>query len=127
MKIKVRKAEGYVLDWLVARCEGRTDLCIDPDDGEICARDEFEYSTDCLLGVPIIEREKIGVWFRTEFDCWFSANAKWMDADPESDEFLDMTGVFRGPTLLIAAMRCYVTSKLGEEVEVPDELVEYQS
>ncbi len=29
-----------------------------------------------------------------------------------------------GTTLLIAAMRCYVTSKLGEEVEVPDELLE---
>ena len=27
-----------------------------------------------------------------------------------------------GPTPLIAAMRCYVISKLGEEVEVPDEL-----
>lgn len=28
-----------------------------------------------------------------------------------------------GPTLLIAAMRCYVASKLGDEVEVPDELL----
>jgi hypothetical protein len=27
-----------------------------------------------------------------------------------------------GPTPLIAAMRCYVISKLGDEVEVPDEL-----
>lgn len=26
-----------------------------------------------------------------------------------------------GPTPLIAAMRCYVASKLGEEVEIPDE------
>jgi hypothetical protein len=29
-----------------------------------------------------------------------------------------------GPTPLIAAMRCYVTSKLGDEVEVPDELAQ---
>ncbi len=28
-----------------------------------------------------------------------------------------------GSTPLIAAMRCYVASKLGEEVEVPDELI----
>lgn len=28
-----------------------------------------------------------------------------------------------GPTLLIAAMRCYVVSKLGEEVEVPEDLL----
>ena len=27
-----------------------------------------------------------------------------------------------GPTPLIAAMRCYVASKLGDEVEVPVEL-----
>ena len=28
-----------------------------------------------------------------------------------------------GPTPLIAAMRCYVASKLGDEVEVPVELL----
>lgn len=30
--------------------------------------------------------------------------------------------VYFGPTPLIAAMRCYVASKLGDEVEVPEEL-----
>jgi hypothetical protein len=29
-----------------------------------------------------------------------------------------------GPTPLTAAMRCYVASKLGDEVEVPDELLQ---
>ena len=28
-----------------------------------------------------------------------------------------------GPTMLIAAMRCYVASKLGEEIDVPEELL----
>ena len=28
-----------------------------------------------------------------------------------------------GSTHLIAAMRCYVASKLGDEVEVPDETI----
>jgi hypothetical protein len=28
-----------------------------------------------------------------------------------------------GPTPLIAAMRCYVASKLGDEVEIPAELL----
>jgi hypothetical protein len=27
-----------------------------------------------------------------------------------------------GPTPLIAAMRCYVASKLGDEVDIPEEL-----
>lgn len=29
----------------------------------------------------------------------------------------------RGPTMLIAAARCLVASKLGDEVEIPDELI----
>lgn len=29
---------------------------------------------------------------------------------------------YKGPTRLIAAMRCYVASKLGDEVEVPEGL-----
>jgi hypothetical protein len=29
-----------------------------------------------------------------------------------------------GPTPLVAAMRCYVASQLGDEVDVPDELVD---
>ena len=29
-----------------------------------------------------------------------------------------------GPTSLIAAMRCFVASKLGEEVEIPQEILE---
>lgn len=27
--------------------------------------------------------------------------------------------VYKGPTLLIAAMRCYVASKLGNDIEIP--------
>ena len=30
---------------------------------------------------------------------------------------------FDGPTPLVAAMRSYVSSKLGDKVEVPDELI----
>ena len=28
-----------------------------------------------------------------------------------------------GPTALIAAMRCYVASKMGDEIEIPEELI----
>jgi hypothetical protein len=30
--------------------------------------------------------------------------------------------MYYGPTPLIAAMRCYVASKIGLEVEIPEEL-----
>ena len=28
-----------------------------------------------------------------------------------------------GPTMLVAAMRCYVASKLGDEITIPEELL----
>lgn len=48
--------------------------------------------------------------------------------DPKADCWARTTSggyLAYGPTHLIAAMRCYVTSKLGKGVEVPSELLEY--
>lgn len=73
------------------------------------------YSTVWGNGGPIIEREKIplypvigGTW-QAEYVCWQGED----DADTKS---------INGPTPLIAAMRCFVASKLGDEVDVPEEL-----
>ena len=38
------------------------------------------------------------------------------------DWYADTSRVPSRPTPLIAAMRCYVASKLGDEVDVPEEL-----
>ena len=62
---------------------------------------EHHYSTDWAHGGPIIEREKMGV---------FPTHGGWA------------AGLQSGPTPLIAAMRCYVASVLGDEVDVPEEL-----
>ena len=35
----------------------------------------------------------------------------------------DNSGHMTGPTPLIAAMRCFVASKLGDEVDIPKELL----
>jgi hypothetical protein len=59
---------------------------------------EHQYSTDWAQGGPIIEREGIAL------------------LPPELAEMPGYEG--RGETLLIAAMRCYVASKLGDEVEI---------
>ena len=73
------------------------------------------FSTSWAQGGPIIERERIAVEFvrRDEVDSallvW-SANKYGTGYDEE------------GFTPLIAAMRCYVASKLGDEVELPEEL-----
>jgi hypothetical protein len=63
---------------------------------------------DWALGGPIIERE--GITVRRYTDALWDASIGRLDY------------VADGPTPLVAAMRCYVISKLGDEVEVPDEL-----
>ena len=97
--MKTSELQGPALDWAVAQCEyfpvrnGFDDNCP-------------EYSTDWAYGGPIIERERICL-IDQGGDYW-QALWGWKEAF--------------GPTPLIAAMRCYVASKLGDEVEIPEEL-----
>jgi len=75
------------------------------------------FSTDWSKGGPIIERENINFW----------TSNSWQD---ERGNFTSIktakhptsTQHHNGETPLIAAMRCYVSSKLGDEVELPEEL-----
>jgi hypothetical protein len=129
MKLKTSELQGAVLDWAVAKCEGKTKLyqirrgdsrVIDTDHPEYFEqykRQHDEYSTDWALAGPIIERERIGFKYTgtaMEFVAWVNGELSTMH-----DQY--------GPTPLIAAMRCYVASKFGDDlvlfkVEVPDEL-----
>jgi len=111
MKIKTSELTGPALDWAVAKCEG-----VDSEAARLF-HDEgyYNYSTDWAQGGPIIEREEIELTFdRTGEDTLWRA------------EMFDLKGVSvaheYGPTPLIAAMRCYVAYKLGDEVEIPEEL-----
>lgn len=76
-----------------------------------CARSAR--STDWTDGGPIIEREKIGVDPDDDYDQWDAILKHSARADGVQLSF------GRGPTPLIAAMRAFVASKLGEEVELP--------
>ena len=98
--MKTSELHGAALDWAVAQCEyfpvrhGVDDNCP-------------EYSTDWSQGGPIIEREKIALYLNGD-DGWTGEDG-WKRAT--------------GPTPLIAAMRCYVAMKMGDEVDVPVELI----
>jgi hypothetical protein len=111
MKIKISNATNRQLDWLVAKCEG-----VSITFGVHGPSGQWEmYSTNWAQGGPIIERESIelryhavvvaGIWYRDG-----------IGIDECTHKAID-------PTPLIAAMRCLVLSKLGEEVEVPDGLL----
>ena len=107
MKIKTSELIDEKLNWAVSEAEG----CSYGDYFEDGLRNCRAWSTDWSQGGPIIEREAI--LFHP------AANQRFM-------AFFRKTGtsgiVGFGETHLIAAMRAYVASKLGDEVEIPEEL-----
>jgi hypothetical protein len=111
--MKTSELTGDKLDWAVAKSLGLEAETLDPITWGCTAYPSgcYNYSTRWAQGGPIIEREKINtVWYGT----WLAS----MPADSTGE-----SAGFYGPTPLIAAMRCYVASKLGDEVEIPKELI----
>jgi hypothetical protein len=125
--MRTSELQGAALDWAVAKCEGVfvqisnggwwvfdsdafSEFRNDYNDSKLQA---FQPSTDWSQGGPIIEREGIHIkkhpsdWIALPYDSVFSEEA-----------------YQQGPTPLVSAMRCYVASKMGDEVEVPDELLQ---
>jgi hypothetical protein len=117
MKIKTSELIGPALDWAVAKCMGhRVAECHGtyiriylPDPKQAGYTLAFCPSTDWSQGGPIIQRERIAVE-------WGKNSCQWL-ADINDGLFIQC-----GNTYLQAAMRCYVASKLGDEVEIPEEL-----
>ena len=100
MKIKTSELEDLALDWAVTKCEGY--------DHEVTSSEwgMWGWATDWAQGGPLIEREVIALYLY--------GPEKWCAVADDKE--------YQGPTPLIAAMRCYVASKLGDEVEIPEEL-----
>ncbi|CAB4159260.1 Bacteriophage P22, NinX [uncultured Caudovirales phage] len=103
--MKTSELTGAALDWAVTKIEAeRKRFTIYPEY-------MTDYSTNWAHGGPIIEREAINLralgsalW---EAETWSAGG----------DQYL-----LDGTTPLIAAMRCYVASKLGDEVQLPEDL-----
>jgi len=125
MKIKAWKLAGAALDWAVVKAQGSQptirSLVVSPN--EISSRiflgdDECNPSTEWAQGGPIIERERIEPAFIDNPEINELAPTQ-----PWVTSIGDSTDEYPGPTILVAAMRCYVGSKLGWELDVPDELL----
>lgn len=122
MKIKLSEATPIQINWLVAKCEGielnsqglYNRLLVD---GHMSRGQEmlapYRPTTDWAQGGPIIEREEI------DLNCYESpkTGVGWWSA-----EITGTQAKAKAHTPLIAAMRCYVASKLGDEVKIPEEL-----
>lgn len=131
--IKTSELQGAALDYAVAVALGyrvyvdlkkyqqaRTDFKSVPMYIGYCA-----YSTDWSQGGPIIERENIN-WYRNNKRGFPSDSNRWnAHITHNHDEEPIMRIQFQGwgETQLVAAMRCYVASKLGDVIDIPDELV----
>lgn len=133
MKIKTADLTGPALDWAVAKCQlffGDIEI-----NGCVWWK-ELPYlpSTDWAQGGPIKEREGIatrrskGIWYAMlSSDLGDGERAQWCEYTWRGLNLSDSKPRpvrFKGETELQATMRCYVASKLGDEVDVPDELVQ---
>jgi hypothetical protein len=132
--IKVSELTGAALDWAVAKCVGHLDARRvvvdlvymsghDPVRWEprldVYYSSAYSPSTDWAQGGPIIEHEGIDLWCGVP-DSVAEKNAGWLTAWRACYHRCGVgTEPIFGPTPLIAAMRCYVASKLGDEVDIP--------
>ena len=120
--MKTTELTGTALDYAVAIAEGGTDFGFDGIthgfklNGRMkvlatgwALSMSYHPSTNWAQGGPIIEREKLDV---------FCSGNVWDASTGDRHPNVIKTGT----TPLIAAMRCYVASKLGDEVEIPEEL-----
>lgn len=123
--MRTSELTGAALDWAVAKC------LPNPQDvthkNGVVRRQPVQYaftpSTNWAQGGPIIARELINAephflsaGFAHPMGVW-----EWV-AYVLGPNNIDDPCEQHGPTPLVAAMRCYVASKLGDEVEVPEEL-----
>ena len=116
--MKTTELQGAALDWAVAMSEGYEPQI---DRGMVWCRpfhgsfSRYCPTTDWAQGGPIIEREKINIG---KHSCDEDGVVTW----GASKSSLFQGAFYAGPTPLIAAMRCYVASKLGDEIELPEDL-----
>ena len=111
-KMKTSELTSAALDWAVAKCEGLKNKV--EIEGVVWLVDAQGYisrnynpSSNWSWGGPIIERELL--LLRPHGLAWECSTGaiNWI----------------KGPTPLIASMRCYVASKLGDTVNIPKELI----
>lgn len=131
MKRKVSELTGIALDYAVATAEGAVNFQYDTvatywvtlngEDRALRAGWSQSYlpSTNWDHGGPIIEREQLNIEHHKQ--SFGDGVPRWHAVHPKNyGGLIRHTGY--GPTLLVAAMRCYVCRKLGDTIDIPGEL-----
>lgn len=123
--MKTNELKELALDWAVAKCDG-VELFPPrmygganvPTNNSV---DFYEPSSNWSQGGPIIEREDFHRIVRN-LGQGYTVSKKLVVLTDDGEVIRWVHGV--GPTILIAAMRCYVASKSGDDIEIPTELGE---
>jgi hypothetical protein len=128
MKMKTADLTGAALDWAVWEAkqfkDGQEKLTFYGKSLWYGEGYKYEWfpSLNWAQGGPIIEQTKMTLDYFG--DGSYKDGGMWM-----ATYFIDTphgthmnTCEQEGPTALIAAMRCYVANKLGDEIEIPEEL-----
>lgn len=145
---KTQDLTGAALDWAVAKCEGidsrnNWQIFFIPYEAEIddtwafiCHADNpahgIKQCKDAYPGCNVVDYEKVPS---------YSPSTNWAQGGPLIEKYeIDLKSVsegvwqasnifddmewhhFLGYSPLVAAMRCFVASKLGDEVDVPEGL-----
>ena len=126
MKIKTAELKGRALDWALAKALGRTvEVCFG---GVVGVQDEsgswqaFAVHTDPALCLGLMS--KISIMQQATDGSWRVATSKGVIIEGcVSTRHYELYG----KTLAEAVARCVVQMRLGDEVEVPDELVGVRS
>jgi hypothetical protein len=101
--MKTSELTGTALNSAVMSCEGLSKRLF----GDI------NYSGDWNYGGQIIERERISIEY-------YAGNNEWLATRAEGPAVSEQWG----DSPLVAAMRCYVAAMLGDDIELPTELME---
>ena len=107
--MKTSELQGAALDWAVMTAEGGEWSGKLLSDGTLVTYTGRLPITTRLwaAGGPIIERERINI-SDDGGDGW------------KADDSIGHWGY--GPTALVAAMRCFVAAKFGDNIDIPEEL-----
>lgn len=139
--MKTSELTGRALEWAIATSEGWVNLrwhnygsLIENDADLVMDRKEGGQRWGLvdmhLLGWnqagPIIEREQIAVcpyYIEGKIAGWTSCTSQTLAYDERGGFIPGSDHAMVGPSLVVAAMRTFVHLKLGENVELPKELL----
>ena len=120
MLVKSYDLTGEALDWAVATALGHT-VTIDGNMWIIDSAMRYElpslYSEDAVETLRMLKEYKISLMYVEDDDPYPIDDGPW-SANIPGQEY-----GYTGPTPEIAICRCVVAYKLGEDIEIPNELL----